>query len=297
MNINDIINNKKVIKIFKNEKGRETIEYECLKCGYIGQSLEYNFKRTKSCPCCNNKIIIKDINSIYATNKEFLKYFKNIEDAYTNSIGSDNKVIFICPHCKQEKLVRLADLKKRGFKCDKCSDGISYPEKFVMELFNQLNLNYKKEYQPEWSNGKKYDFHIPSFNCVIETNGLQHYSEGFERIGENARTYKEEIKNDIYKKNLALSNGIDNYIVIDCSLSEKQFIRNNIINSELNKIFDLNLIDWNECNYFATSNLAKQVYDYKQNNKDASCRNIGKVFNISPSVVSKYINQLKTYTG
>ena len=76
-----------------------------------------------------------------------------------------------------------------------------------------------------------------------------------------------EGKNDELKYNLALRNGINpqNYISIDCSFSEKEFISKNILNSRLNEIFDLSNINWNKCDELGFKNIVKQFCEMFNN--------------------------------
>ena len=67
------------------------------------------------------------------------------------------------------------------------------------------------------------------------------------------------INNDLNKHNLA-KNNVYKYISIDCSESKKDYIKNNIINSELNNILNLNDIDWNACEEFAMKNLSVDIW-------------------------------------
>lgn len=146
----------------------------------------------------------------------------------------------ICKQCKKEIEKRIYDYDGNG--CGYCSDGISVPEKFIRSLLNDLKEEFIAEYRPNWSSNKRYDFYIPSLNLIIETHGMQHYGNGFEGIG--GRTLKEEQENDKYKKELALTNNIDKYIVIDCRHSEFKWLRENTI-KELDDVFNLKNIDWN----------------------------------------------------
>ena len=57
---------------------------------------------------------------------------------------------------------------------------------------------------------------------------------------------KTKLKIDLYKQNLALINGIENYIIIDCSKSDLDYIKPNILKSKLNEMFDLNNINVHE---------------------------------------------------
>ena len=52
-------------------------------------------------------------------------------------------------------------------------------------------------------------------------------------------------------------------IRIDCNYDDVsnrfQFIKNNIINSELSNLFDLSIIDWQKANMFSTDTLIKDI--------------------------------------
>lgn len=74
-------------------------------------------------------------------------------------------------------------------------------------------------------------------------NGIQHYVRP---INKNSRTLKQEQENDAFKQKIALDNGINNYIVIDARFSDYEYIKYNILKSELSKLFDLSNVDWND---------------------------------------------------
>lgn len=128
-------------------------------------------------------------------------------------------------------------------------DGFSTPEKFMFNLLKYINIDFiwqlSKKHK-KWCDNKRYDFYF-KFNekeYIIEVHGGQHYNGGFKTLG--GKDEKEEKENDLYKYNLAISNGIspENYIVIDCRKSYLSWIRNNILNSKLNEIFNLSDIEW-----------------------------------------------------
>lgn len=96
----------------------------------------------------------------------------------------------------------------------------------------------------------------------------------------NARTLAEEQENDRVKQELALANGIKHYIILDCRVSEINYIKSSILNSELNSLFDLNNIDWKECEKFSLSSLIKEVCEYWNNKED--WESIGSIFENNP---------------
>lgn len=148
--------------------------------------------------------------------------------------------------------------------CPKCGDYNKYPEKFISCFLDQLAEPYSHDVEFDWSDKKRYDFYLPLINTIIETHGRQHFSESF--MYNNARTLIEEQENDLNKKEMALKNGISEYIVLDCSKSEMEWIKNEIRKSLLRTflMFDMKDIDWDECEKHALSNLVKMVCeDYK----------------------------------
>jgi hypothetical protein len=182
--------------------------------------------------------------------------------------GSNKKVWIKCPNCGNEKFISPINFITQGLGCPKCSDGISYPEKIMYSVLQQLSGKFQTQLTKtsvKWCSNYRYDFYISKFNCIIETHGLQHYEE----TG-RGRTLQEEQENDKLKKQLALKNGIkeENYIVIDCRKSELEWIKNNVLDSRLNDLFDLSKIDWNQCNKNALNSFVKEACELWDNTKN-----------------------------
>lgn len=293
-----IINNfhKKIKK--KNNKiiNNKWVEYKCNKCSYIGEKAEVEVKNT-GCPCCDGKIVVKGINDIATTNPELPPLFVNIEDAYTHTRYSGKKVLTLCPYCGEKKLKECSRLDINNYPC-KCGDSISYPEKFMMNILTQLNIDYTYQLNKslkKWCKDFKYDFYFKLNNekYIIEIHGRQHYDGCFEKLG--GKTLEEEQQNDLNKYNLAIQNGIkpENYIVIDCRKSELDFIKQNILHSKLNEVFDLNNVDWSKIEYEAVKMnlILKEVCDYWNDNEDVFPKEIAKIFNISSRTILEYLKQ------
>jgi len=198
------------------------------------------------------------------THPEIIKYFVNIEDAYDYNGGLSKEVQMICPNCGYVKKIRITDFIYKGFGCKRCGDGVSFPEKVMHSVLDQLSIDFKIQLSKsllKWCKKYKYDFYIPSLNCIIETHGVQHYNKTFERIksSKSVRSLKEEQENDRLKEKLAIANNIDSYIIIDCRESELDFIKDNILDSKLSKLFDLSNINWKKCGEYAYSSSVKEV--------------------------------------
>ena len=203
------------------------------------------------CMYCNHQKVFVGETDMWTTRPDMAKMLLNPEDGYIYFATTNKKLDWICPNCGN--IVRGKtphNVSKQGLSCQFCSDGISFGEKFVRELLSQLKCDFIHDRPTDWSEGKRYDFYIPIMSIIIETHGLQHYKDSFTRYSNSnrrARTVKEEEQNDKYKRNLALSNNIEHYIQLDCRMSDGDYIKNSIINSDLNELFDLSDIDWNKC--------------------------------------------------
>lgn len=104
-----------------------------------------------------------------------------------------------------------------------------------------------------------------------------------------SRTLEEEQENDKLKYDLAMANGIDYYFVIDCSKSEKEYIKNSICNSKLFSILGIseNDIDWDKCDKFAASNFIKTVCTYMNEHPDMLAMEVAEVFSVHTSTINR----------
>lgn len=201
--------------------------------------------------------------------------------------GSGVKYLWICPLCAYVKHETVRCIIHYGIRCQKCSDGHTFPEKIMMNLLSQLKIMHVKEKTFQWSKGRRYDFYIPTLDCIIETHGRQHYFGGFEKIG--GRNLEIERENDKLKESLAIENGIKNYIVIDCKESDFTYIKNNIQGSKLASIFDFSEFNWRDCYKYSVDTLVKTVSELW--NKELSIKEISKECNLSQFTVKKYLKQ------
>ena len=128
-------------------------------------------------------------------------------------------------------------------------------------------------------------YHTHSIQCSCG-DGISYVT--FDEI---YRALKEEQKNDKLKEELALSNGIKLYIIIDCRKSELEYIKNNILDSELNKLFDLSKVDWVYCGEYATSNMVKKVCDYYNKHPEMLTIDLVEEFDMSRDTIVKYLEK------
>jgi len=235
-------------------------------------------------------ITCSQCNSISTTHAYLIKYLINKEDGLKYSFGSKKKIHIMCPDCGYEKKAVINVFTTKGFSCPKCGDGISYPEKFMFSMLEQLNIEFKPQLSKttlKWCSQYRYDFYIDVIHCIIEVNGKQHYAES------NYWQPLDEIqKNDEQKKQLAKENSISNYIILNCKKSEIEWIKNSIMDSELPNLlnFKENEVNWLKCHESSCSNIVKEACLLW----DGGIKNVQIIadkFKMSHSGIWKYLKQ------
>jgi hypothetical protein len=230
---------------------------------------------------------VNETNCLWTTNPEIAKLLKDPQRGYEITYGKNTKEEFLCKDCGNVDLKYLHSVTTYGYNCSKCSDGVPFGEKFTISLLEQLNVNYEIQKRFNWSNKRKYDFYLKEYNMIIETHGEQHYVEGFTHF-KNSRNLKEERENDKLKEKLAVENGIKKYIVIDCRKSELEFIKTNIINSEISRTFNLSNVDWLKCYEFTSKSRIKIVSDI-WNSGVKIIKEIANNFKLHESTTRRYL--------
>ena len=273
-------------------------KYTCNDCGFTdGNIEESNLSHGYGCSCCSGKTVVEGINDIPTTDPWMVDYFQGgYEEAKLYTCRSNKKLIMKCPHCsrltKKEQIINNL-YRTHSIGCS-CSDGISYSEKFVSKLLEENNIQFIKELTYKdfsWCNTYRYDFYLTDYNCIIETHGLQHYKDST-GWNDNTHTLEEQKEIDKYKEILALQNGIEKYIVLDCRYSNCDYIINSIINSDLSKIINFNNYNFNNCIEFANSNLLKIICNYYEKNKYLkTIEEISKIFHLNRSTIKKYLQE------
>ena len=223
--------------------GNNTIMDCTCKYGHSFNTKAYNLIYNKTgCPICSGIKINIGFNDMWTTNPKLAELLLYKEDGYKYTQCSEKKVWWKCPCCSEHIYKKISYVNKRGIVCNKCSDNISFPNRFMYNVLFQLNVDFETEYMLNGAN-YRYDFYIERYNLIIEMQGRQHY-DGWN----SKRITKEEIQeNDKNKKDFALDNGISIYIEIDARESNKNYISNSILSSELVNYFNFDVLDWNRC--------------------------------------------------
>lgn len=236
------------------------------------------------CPFCSGRRPIIGETDVGTTRPDVAKLLKYPERAILYKEYSNQKEWFICPNCGKELYKFINNVSYKGLSCDRCGDGLSYPNKFMANVLTQLGLKYKPEYNIN-TEKYKYDFFLMDYNTIIEMHGKQHYEES----GFTSRTLEEEKENDNRKYEYAMKNNINSYIVIDSKESRMQYIKNSILKSHIADMFDLSCINWNECELFASGTMVTAAADlYKKGYK---FNKIMDELHASKSAVTSWLNK------
>ena len=152
----------------------------------------------------------------------------------------------------------ISNLYKRGFSCDICGTGRSFPERLMTSILDGNGIIFQYQYSPPWAQGYKYDYCILDKNIIIETHGIQHYQDSG-RFSTNT-VQQQEI--DKIKKRLAQQQGFQ-YYEINCSCSTIEYIENSIATSGLVEKLNLHITNEQKIRAYRddTKSLCWRLYD------------------------------------
>ena len=216
------------------------------------------------------------------------------ETAKKYTCKSNKKIIFKCPDCGHEFYRDISYVYYYGFRCQKCDDGISYPNKFSYEFLDQLKIlynieNIQHEYTSDWSGRRRYDnyFEYRGQAYVLEMDG------GFHKNGvyTTSEYGLSERKNADKEKDIMAKTHDIIMIRVDCEPSTFNNIKQNICNCLLGELFDLSLIDWDKCNLIAMNGIVKKVCNDFKNNPKLTTADLGKKYDVYATTIAKYLKR------
>jgi hypothetical protein len=249
---------------------KENNAISCNRCGSFGQWLIDKYG--------------KDAIEEYWSNK-------NKVDIFKIGYGSKKNVLLKCPVCNNEKFIPPNRFTRQGLGCNKCSDGISYPNKIAFNILEQLNVKFINEYSPDWVKPRRYDFYfeIDSKKYILEMDGgLGHgNSNKLSNISEEESKFLDDEKDRLaHEHNIVIIRINCNYGMHD----RLDFIKNNLLHSKLIDLFDLSKVDWKKCHKFACNSFVKDVCNCWNDELD-NIEDIANKFNLSPPTIRKYLKQ------
>jgi len=250
----------------------------------------------------NKNINCNQCDSFGHNHPDLIKYLVNKEIAYKIQKGSGKEVSMKCPDCGYKKELVLRNLIRQGFGCPKCGDGISYPNKFMFNVLDQIkSLNKIEDFETE----KTFDWLKFNFKNKIRKGFIDFYFRiddkgyGIEMDGSfhtkdnsmSGQTKEESKYIDNEKDRLCQENDVE-VIRIDCEKSELQYIKNSLMQSELPKLLNFNEgdIDWLKCHEYGCNNLVKIVCDIWRSGLQTT-NEIENQLKLSKTTIIRYLKQ------
>jgi hypothetical protein len=270
---------------------RTKVKCQCICHHYIWSEFPEKLYFGATCPLCRNKSrpdieTFRGKPSLWDTHPHIAKLLKSPKDGYKYTHGSTKILEFVCPDCGNIISKSVFQVNHNGLCCEKCSDGVSMPNKYSRALLDQLPIEkYICEFHPVWARQYRYDnyFEYDDKKYILEMDGAYHYTEKTL----SKQSLKERQLRDILKDDLANQHGVD-VIRINCSASRADFIKAQILQSKLAVIFDLSLIDWELCDEKSQKNLVKracELYMEHTNTLIGICRQL----HISRDTLHRYL--------
>lgn len=180
---------------------KPTIIYDCKKCSSRNEKPHAEFFLHPTCIHCGDNAKRRSSSTIGM----YLPQGFSLVGEYQNQY---EKVLFR-HECGFIFLQRPKDIITGHSSCPKCSKRISKGEKKIGKFLSINEVPYEKEKTFSWSKGRRYDFYLPTYNLIIEYNGIQHYKE----VPNFFRPLEEQQKIDKEKQEKALENGYQ-YLII-----------------------------------------------------------------------------------
>lgn len=229
-------------------------------------------------------------------NNYLMKYIKDKELANVLGSGSNEKILWSCPQCQEEKLHSPSQVKRRGFNCQICNEGVSYPEKLMEKILLKKEVDYKKQVKfKECKNKYPLPFDFAIYNegklqYLVEMDGEQHYS-----LHVNSKWNIESIRiNDSIKNKYCKDNNI-NLIRIKSYPSEFEHIIEQIKNTELNYILkgiDLYKVRLESINQYRKLDIEYIIEEHK---KGLPISKISKELGTTNHIVTRILKNLGHY--
>lgn len=210
------------------------------------------------------------------------------------------KLEWDCPECNNTFKESPCNIMSNRLSCPFCSDGLSYPNKFMYNSLYQIkdDLDFlEREYNPDWC---KFDFkgneRYGKYDVYFGINGQKYIVEMDGGLGHGNKTHTNSVLTqdellliDSIKDKLAEDQGIK-VIRIDCNYKtddKYEYILNNILNSDLKNIVDLSKIDFDLSNKNSVNSLIVKVGELW--NQGLTAGQIRKELKIGEGTVTSYL--------
>lgn len=191
-------------------------------CGYVWRDRFINIEKRKyGCPKCHRKMLDRQLEDKYigknfdiVSTDDYIRLLKNIGSDLIpieeySAMGMSIKHLCMM-HNEITKCSPVDAILGSG--CALCKE--SKGEKAIRRFLDSNNIEYKSQYKFDECKRIKplmFDFYIPSINCVVEYQGVQHYKEiPYWHNGNTSQyhTFSESNIRDDIKQTFCKNNGI-----------------------------------------------------------------------------------------
>lgn len=286
---------RKTMKKDGSTENRKWYKYTCNKCGWTeGWIIEGSLNSGIGCASCSGRTATP-MNNIWNNARWMCKWISE-EDAKKYTPQSNKKIEVVCPDCGKKKKLSIDKIYNRKSICCTCGDNISYGNKYVHCILDQLELNYKTEVKYDWNkyiNPKNNNLSQALVDFVIyhDNREIPLEADGeFHRQDNKMSGQTKEMSEYIDKQRD--ENCLKHLGEETIRISDEGDIKENILNSKLNKLFDLSNIDWDKCEEFALKNIVKEVCNYWNNKEDwETTKDLGEIYKMSPTTIRNYLKK------
>ena len=265
---------------------RKCYTLECGK-GHRYQVKEEYLKRgrLRTCKMCSHPPIVE-------TDPEFAEWFVDKTIPENRSRYSHENADFYCQECGRivkDKSIHTI-YQRQYIPCPYCTNGISYPERYVMAVLTQMQVAFVYQHivHLEEKIFFKYDFYDAERKIIIETHGPQHFLPGvFERFGGYSLEKIQKI--DRQKEKAARCTLKARYIYLDCRKSSPDWIRKQI--EKKLQIYPLEKIDWEKAAQEAKKSVLMKMIDLSK--QGYTQKEIAGIVHLSASAVNVKLQEAK----
>jgi very-short-patch-repair endonuclease len=228
--INELVGNEYTfLEKYVNTKTKIKVKHNI--CGNEYEVTPSNFIKGRRCPFCCKK-------NTKRTNKEFKEeIFNLVRNEYIfleDYINTDTKIKVKHNICGNEYKVTPKEFIHNNSRCPICwkKTKESFAIKEIKKFLIKNNIKFIDEYKiNEFDINKRFDLYLPTYNLIIEYDGIQHFIPKF-NYNDNSIEFKKQLKRDLLKNYFISSySNINNYSLLriryDMSIKNiKEFLTN-----------------------------------------------------------------------
>ena len=174
--------------------------WQCLKCGYVWEARIINRVNGRGCPCCSNKVVVRNVNDLATTHHDIAKeWYQPLNGDVTPSDithGCGKKFYWLCPRGHVYSATVLHRTSGIGTNCPICNSGrqTSFAEQALYFYVKKVFPDTLNRYKEIFKGGMELDIFIPTYKVGIEYDG-----EYWHHRKDNSHE-KEQRKYDFCKK-------------------------------------------------------------------------------------------------